>query len=90
MHRCWKKSENRLETVLQAITRVQSIVSGPEPVNHDSLLVLIHALKNEEARNRWISEHSSDSVHNKLHSLTVQLELEKEMATWTGKMKRFI
>ncbi|MGI8349665.1 hypothetical protein NiCM35_07785 [Niallia circulans] len=47
-------------------------------------------MKNEEARNRWISEHSSDSVHNKLHSLTVQLELEKEMATWTGKMKRFI
>lgn len=85
-----EEKRKQIETVLQAITRVQSIVSGPEPINHDSLLVLIHALKNEEARNRWISEHSSDSVHNKLHSHTVQLELEKEMATWTGKMKRFI
>lgn len=85
-----EEKRKQIETVLQAIARVQRTVSGPEAVDHDSLLVLIHALKNEEARNRWVNEHADDSVYNKLHSYTVRLELDKELTTWTSKMKRFI
>lgn len=85
-----EEKRNQIETVLQAIARVQKTVSGPEPVDPDSLLVLIHALKNEEERNRWVSEHASSSVHNQLHSHTARLELDKEMTMWTSKMKRFI
>lgn len=85
-----EEKQKQIETVLQAITHVQTTVSGAEVVDSDSLLVLIHALKNEEERNRWVKEHAADSVYNKLHSYTVQLELEKEMTKWTSKMKGFI
>lgn len=85
-----EEKRQQIDTVLQAIARVQRTVSGLEAVDHDSLLVLIHALKNEETRNRWINEHATDSVHNRIHSHTAQLELEKEMIAWTSKMKRFI
>lgn len=80
----------QIETVLQTIDRVQRTVSESEAVDPDSLLVLIHALKNEEARNRWTNEHTTDSVYNKIHSYAAQLELDKEMTVWTSKMKRFI
>ncbi len=85
-----EEKRKQIETVLQTISRVQSTVSGPESVDSDSLLVLIHALKNEEERNRWINEHAGDSVYNKLHSYIFQLESDQEMATWNSKMKRFI
>nr|WP_106780806.1 MerR family transcriptional regulator [Lysinibacillus timonensis] len=85
-----EEKRQQIEKVLQAIALVQSTVSGSEIVDYDSILVLIHALKNEEARNRWVHEHESDSVLNKLHSVTVQPEIETEMATWTSKMKRLI
>ncbi|GAA0356738.1 MerR family transcriptional regulator [Bacillus horti] len=85
-----EEKQKQIETVLQVITRIQRTVSGSQLVDHESLLVLIHALKNKEARNRWISEHASDSVLNKLHSHTVRLESDKEIITWTSKMKRFI
>ena len=45
-----EEKKKQIETVLQAIARVQSTVSGPDTVDHDSLLVLIHALKNKEAQ----------------------------------------
>lgn len=85
-----EEKKKQVETVLQTIARVQRTVSESEVVDPDSLLVLIHALKNEEARNQWINEHATDSVYNKLHSYTAQLELDQEMTVWTSKMKRFI
>ncbi|MBP2243300.1 DNA-binding transcriptional MerR regulator [Cytobacillus eiseniae] len=85
-----EEKRKQIETVLQAIDSVQSTASGSEAIDHNSLLMVIHALKNEEARNRWISEHADDSVYNKLHSYTAPLDVDKEMATWTSKMKRFI
>lgn len=85
-----EEKKRQIETVLQVIARVQQTVSGPEDVDSNSLLVLIHALKNEEERNRWINDHASNSVYNKLHSYTAQLDMNKEMATWTSKMKRLI
>lgn len=85
-----EEKRKHIEAVLQAIAQVQETFSGLETVDYDSLLMLIHALKNEEARNRWIDEHADDSVHNKLHSYTVPLESDKEMIAWTEKMKRFI
>lgn len=88
--RMLEEKRKQIETVLQTISRVQGTVSGPESVDPDSLLVLIHALKNEEERNRWINEHAGDSMYNKLHSYIVQLESDKEMATWNSQMKRFI
>lgn len=85
-----EEKREQIEVVLQVIARVQRTISGPEVVDNDSLLVLIHALKNEEARNRWINEHGADSIYNKLHSYTARLDLDKEMTKWTSKMKRFI
>lgn len=84
------EKKKQIDTVIHIITRVQGIVSGSDPVDEESLLVLIHALKNAEVRNRWITEHESDSVYNKLHSHTQELELDKEMTVWTSVMKRFI
>ncbi|QDP41180.1 hypothetical protein [Radiobacillus deserti] len=74
----------------KSIAQLQKNIAGPEDVDSDSLLILIHALKNEEARSNWIKKHAGDSVYNKLHSYTAQLEMDKEMPTWTSKMKRFI
>lgn len=85
-----EEKRDQIETVLQAIAQVQSTVSGSEAVNHESLLVLIHALKNEEARNRWVNEHAADSVYNKLHAQVAHLDQEKETVIWTTKMKQFI
>lgn len=85
-----EEKRKQIETVLQAIARAQRTVSGIEAVDHDSLLLLIHALKNEEERNRWIDEHATDSVYNKIHSNVLRLESEKEMTKWTSEMKRFI
>ncbi|MCM3112838.1 MerR family transcriptional regulator [Lederbergia lenta] len=65
-----EEKKKQIETVLQVIGRVQKTVSDPEVVDHNALLILIHALKNEEARNRWINEQASDSVYNRLHSYT--------------------
>ncbi len=85
-----EEKRKQIETVLQILNRVQKDVSGPEAIDYESLLVLIHALKNEDARNRWINEHATDSVYNKLHSYTAGLEMDKEMTSWTSKMKQFI
>ncbi|WP_071394251.1 MerR family transcriptional regulator [Bacillus tuaregi] len=85
-----EEKQKQIEKVLQAIAHVQSTIAGLEAVDQDSLLVLIHALKNEEARKSWINEHADDSVYNKLHSYTAQLDTDKDMAKWTSKMKRFI
>lgn len=85
-----EEKRKQIEKVLKAIAHVQRTVSGSEVVDHDTLLVLIHALKNEEARNNWINMHADDSVYNKLHSYTAQLDSDKEMTMWTSKMKRFI
>ncbi|WP_342507287.1 MerR family transcriptional regulator [Sporosarcina sp. FSL K6-2383] len=85
-----EEKKEQLETVLQTIARVQSTVSESKAVDPDSLLILIHALKNKEARNQWIDEHATGSVYNKLHAYTAQLELDQEMTVWTSKMKRFI
>lgn len=86
-----EEKRNQIEMVLQAISRVQRTALGTtDNVDHDLLLVLIHALKNEEERNKWLNEHAGDSVYNKLHSYTAQLDSEKEMITWTSKMKQFI
>jgi hypothetical protein len=54
---------------LQTIARVQETASEAEIIDYDSPLVLIHDLKNEEARNRWIIEHGDDSVYNNLRTL---------------------
>ncbi len=43
--RMLEEKRKQIETVLQTISRVQGTVSGPESVDPDSLLVLIHALK---------------------------------------------
>ncbi|WP_077618369.1 MerR family transcriptional regulator [Bacillus sinesaloumensis] len=88
--RMLEEKRKQIDTVLQTIARAQETVSGPETVDHDSLLVLIHALKNEEARTRWLNEHGANSVYNKLHSYTAQLDLDQEMARWSSKMKQFI
>lgn len=85
-----EEKRKQIETVLQVIARVQRTVSGSETVDHDSMLVLIHALKNEEARNRWVDELSTDSIYNKIHSNVMRFESNKEVTKWTSKMKRFI
>ncbi|TSB47810.1 MerR family transcriptional regulator [Alkalicoccobacillus porphyridii] len=84
------EKQKRIEVIIQTIARVQSTVSESDPVHPDSLLVLIHALKNDELRNLWINEHEFDSVYNRLHAQTAQIELDEEMTAWSSKMKRFI
>lgn len=39
------EKKKQIDTVIQIITRVQGIVSGSDPVDEESLLVLIHAFK---------------------------------------------
>lgn len=85
-----EEKKKQIETILEVIARVQQTVLGPEEIDSNSLFILIHALKNEKERERWIHEHASDSVFDKLHSFTAQLEMDKEMTAWTSKMKRFI
>lgn len=84
------EKQKQIDTVIQTMTRVQETVSGADSVDQELLLVLIHALKNQEIRQRWLSEHESDSVYNRLHSHTAELELGKEMTIWASKMKQFI
>lgn len=85
-----EEKRHQIDMVLQTIAHAQQTASGPESVDHDSLLVLIHALKNEEARTNWIDEHTDDSVYHQLHAYTAELDSDQEMATWSSKMKRFI
>ncbi|GAF21662.1 LOW QUALITY PROTEIN: transcriptional activator TipA [Bacillus sp. JCM 19047] len=84
------EKQKQIDTVIQTITQVQETVSGSDSVDQELCLSLFHALKNQEIRHRWLSEHESDSVYNRLHSHTVELELSKEMTVWSSKMKQFI
>lgn len=85
-----EEKRKQIDSVLEIIARVQRTATGQEAIDHDALLVLIHALKNEDARNRWLREHEAVSALNKIHASTVQLEADKEMTIWTSTMKRYI
>ncbi|GAF17181.1 transcriptional regulator, MarR family [Bacillus sp. JCM 19046] len=84
------EKQKQIDHIIQTITRVQGTISSEDPVDQELLLVLIHALKNEDMRKHWLREHESDSVYNKIHSHTAELEFGKEMTVWASKMKQFI
>lgn len=91
-HKLLTKKRNELDKAIEAVERVQLIMSEGKPVTWKVIISLLFQMEHEEEQREWAKEYLSDEIANQFFTLSKEQrqQMDIEMLDWLSSLKVLI